>query len=42
MVRLDVLEELEQRPDQSRDEFLADLHALEQMVSANLDPALAY
>ena len=40
--RLDVLEELEQRPDQSQAEFLAGLHALEQRVSASLDPALAY
>ncbi len=40
--RLDVLEELEQRVDQSQAEFMADLQALEQMVGATLDPALAY
>lgn len=40
--RLDVLEELEQRPDQSQAEFMADLQALEQIVGATLDPALAY
>jgi len=40
--RLDVLEELEQRPDQSQADFMADLQALEQMVRATLDPALAY
>lgn len=40
--RLDVLEELEQQPDQSDAAFMADLQALEQMVGATLDPALAY
>lgn len=40
--RLDVLEELEQRPDQSEAEFKADLQALEQIVGATLDPTLAY
>lgn len=40
--RLDVLEELEQRADQSPAEFMADLEALEQMLRATLDPALAY
>ncbi len=40
--RLDTLEELEQRADQSPAEFAADLEALEQMLRANLDPTLAY
>ncbi|HEX8982367.1 MAG TPA: GIY-YIG nuclease family protein [Ktedonobacterales bacterium] len=40
--RLDTLEELEQRPDQSPAEFAADLEALEQMLRASLDPALSY
>lgn len=40
--RLNVLEELEQGPDQSAEEFQADLDALEQMVRGTLDAALAY
>ncbi len=40
--RLDILEELEQRSDQSTADFAADLEALEQMLRANLDPALSY
>ena len=40
--RLDVLEELEQGPEQSESDFLADLAALEQMCRANLDASNAY
>ena len=40
--RLDTLEELEQRADQSPAEFATDLEALEQMLRATLDPALTY
>lgn len=39
---LEVLEELDQKPDQSRDEFMDDLKTLEAMWRANLDPAKAY
>lgn len=39
---LDVLEELEQRPDQSQPEFMDDLRALEALLRAGLDPAKAY
>lgn len=39
---LDVLEELEQRPDQTRASFMDDLKTLEQLASANLDPAKKY
>lgn len=38
----EVLEELEQRPDQTRAQFDADLVALEELRRAELDPALAY
>jgi hypothetical protein len=40
--RLDVLEELEQRPDQSQAEFMADLQALEELCRARLDAKKAY
>jgi|SRR5579885_817696 hypothetical protein len=40
--RLDILEELEQQPDQSNADFMADLQALEQLLRANLDAAKAY
>ena len=40
--RLDILEELEQRPDQSHAEFMDDLRALEQLLRANLDASKAY
>ena len=39
---LDVLEELEQAPDQSQADFLEDLKTLEQLWRANLDPSKAY
>src|SRR5579884_502914 len=39
---LDVLEELEQRPDQTRADFMEDLKALAELVRAQRDPALAY
>jgi hypothetical protein len=39
---LDVLEELEQAPDQSQADFLEDLKTLEQLLRANLDPSKAY
>lgn len=40
--RLDVLEELEQKPGQSQAEFLDDLKTLEQLQRAELDPSKAY
>ncbi len=40
--RLDLREELEQGPEQTRAEFEEDLRALEQLVRASLDPANAY
>lgn len=40
--RLDVLEELEQGPDQSEAEFREDLATLEQMKRAELDAAKEY
>ena len=40
--RLDVLEELEQRPDQSQAEFAYDLRALEELLRATLDVSKAY
>jgi hypothetical protein len=40
--RLDVLEELEQGPEQTQADFLADLKALEELCRPNLDPAKAY
>jgi hypothetical protein len=40
--RLDVLEELEQGPDQSRADFMEDLKTLEQLSRANLDPSREY
>lgn len=40
--RLDVLEELEQRPDQTQAEFMEDLKTLEQLHRADLDPSNAY
>ena len=39
---LDVLEELEQRPDQSQAEFMDDLRALEELLRASLDPSREY
>jgi hypothetical protein len=39
---LDVLEELEQKPDQSRAEFLDDLQTLEQLWRAKLDASHSY
>ena len=39
---LDVLEELEQAPDQRQADFLEDLKTLEQLLRANLDPTKAY
>ena len=40
--RLDVLEELEQGPDQTEAEFREDLATLEQMKRAELDASLEY
>lgn len=37
-----VLEELEQKPDQSQADFMADLNTLEDLWRANLDPTNAY
>jgi hypothetical protein len=39
---LDVLETLEQRPEQSQADFLDDLKTLEQLARANLDTSKAY
>jgi hypothetical protein len=39
---LEVLEELEQKPDQSEAEFMEDLKTLEQLCRANLDKSKAY
>ena len=39
---LEVLEELEQRPDQSQAEFMDDLKTLEQLWRANLDALKEY
>jgi hypothetical protein len=39
---LEVLEELEQKPDQSEAEFMEDLKALEQLCRANLDESKEY
>lgn len=39
---LDVLEELEQRPDQSQAEFMDDLRALQALLRATLDPSKEY
>ncbi|HEX9035659.1 MAG TPA: GIY-YIG nuclease family protein [Ktedonobacterales bacterium] len=39
---LDILGELERGPDQSDQEFLDDLKALEDLLRAPLDPSLAY
>jgi hypothetical protein len=39
---LEVLEELEQQPDQSQAEFLDDLKTLEQLWRANLDASKEY
>lgn len=39
---LDVLEELEQKPEQSEADFLDDLKALEQLLRAHLDASKAY
>jgi hypothetical protein len=39
---LDVLEELEQRPEQSQAQFMADLQTLEQLWRANLDASKEY
>ena len=39
---LDVLEELEQRPDQSQAEFVDDLRALQALLRATLDPSKEY
>lgn len=40
--RLDILEELEQQPEQSQASFMDDLKTLEQLRRANLDAALEY
>ena len=40
--RLDILEELEQKPDQSQTEFLQDLETLAQLLRANLDGTKEY
>lgn len=40
--RLDILETLEQKPDQSQVDFLNDLKTLEQLCRATLDPAKEY
>ena len=40
--RLEVLEELEQKPDQSQAEFIDDLKTLEQLCRANLDESKEY
>jgi hypothetical protein len=39
---LEVLEELEQKPDQSQAEFMEDLKTLEQLCRANLDESKEY
>jgi hypothetical protein len=39
---LEVLEELEQKPEQSQAEFLADLNTLEQLCRARLDASKEY
>jgi len=40
--RLDVLEEIEQQPEQSQAEFLDDLRMLERLLRASLDVSKAY
>jgi hypothetical protein len=40
--RLDVLEEIEQQPEQSQADFLDDLQTLEQLLRARLDASKAY
>ena len=40
--RLDVLEELEQKADQSQAEFMDDLKTLDELRRADLDPSMAY
>ena len=40
--RLDVLEEIEQQPEQSQADFLNDLQTLESLWRANLDASKAY
>jgi hypothetical protein len=42
MFTLEVLEELEQKPDQSQAEFIDDLKTLEQLCRANLDESKEY
>lgn len=39
---LEVLEELEQKPDQNQAEFIDDLNTLEQLCRANLDESKEY
>jgi hypothetical protein len=39
---IEVLEELEQKPDQSQAEFIEDLKTLEQLCRANLDESKQY
>ncbi len=39
---LDILEELEQGPDQTRASFMDDLKTLEQLRRASLDPSMEY
>jgi hypothetical protein len=39
---IEVLEELEQKPDQSQAEFMEDLKTLEQLCRANLDESKEY
>jgi hypothetical protein len=40
--RLDVLEEIEQQPEQSQADFLDDLRTLEQLLRASFDTSKAY
>ena len=40
--KLEVLEELEQKPGQSQAEFMEDLKTLEQLCRANLDESMEY
>ncbi len=39
---IEVLEELEQRPDQSQADFMIELQTLEQLARANLNPSHEY
>jgi hypothetical protein len=42
VITLEVLEELEQKPEQSQAEFMDDLKTLEQLCRANLDTSKEY